>query len=210
MVTTDDMKTIKAAMGQYEIEVAVAATRAATVLRHLLLPVLHSWGMGMKRAAMHSNITGETISRGGIVVYHLGSSTFHLEAQHDIVGGTWEVYKEYGDILLLQEHPILWKALNTTVMTDPDRHLRLLDYMEDIPLPPMGDNYVWITKAEDGTVGATVEPPPKDVIALYGPVTKAYLEAVSRHGEVSDYLYTLPRYGPYSGDFINEHMNMGY
>lgn len=72
MTTIDDMEAIKAAMGQYEMEVTAAATKTTTVLRHLLLPILHLWGMGMVKVN-HRDHRREFTTRGGTAVYHLGT-----------------------------------------------------------------------------------------------------------------------------------------
>jgi hypothetical protein len=194
MTTTDrELQQITLAMKRYKLEVEVCENRiyqsakeTAVYLRLALMPILHRWGMGMRK--------------GGALVY-ADPLTHCIREVHT---------HKAADYALGEVHPELSDALWTPVDIFPYEDT-FHDYVEDIPLPlstlTTKIEYVWIV--QDRAVYADTWCNPsvitftdsyKDNLTpgsarYFGPVTKEYVEDVTAHSlELIDFMYTLPQY----------------
>lgn len=207
---SSDVDRVHSIMKDYSGDMRYITWRYASSLRKLLLPILHRWGVGMCRHPL-----GNKLYFGGTLIYPHGNLTLKPEAPTDCVDGVYQVHlsRERRSLDAIEWlYPDLSRALWTEVMVPiysddrtqvVDKSTRLLDYIEDIPLPT-GKEYEWIvqepgtddvisgaTLLNAGTEGWDPDPIPQSTV-WYGPVTKEYLEDVC--GKGYDYMHTLPRY----------------
>lgn len=184
MSTTTEKHKVEDAIGRYQQEVARSEERLTTAaidtgvyLRHLLMPILDRWGMGMKK--------------GGALLYPEPNV-------HRMADGIWEVAmgKEC-DYALGALHPELADALWSVVDIFPYEDT-FHDYVDDIPLPTNRNDYVWVTIDNETVVlinfTDSITSPPMESDVYYGPVTKAYMQDIANHGDVTEFIVTLPRY----------------
>lgn len=209
----DSVLLVNAIMDRYAVDVQYVAKLGAASLRGLLLPILHRWGVGMCRHPI-----GDGSYFGGTLIYPRGNLSLNPEVKGYEAGtdtNTVYVGREVGALDALDLlHPELSRALWTEV-TVPiyngdrtqvlDKSTRLLDYIEDIPLPPPHWQYVWITEAEDGEVSTISASLSRDNdeehymylsprTTYYGPVAYEYLDDITGHVEERQLLSRLPRY----------------
>lgn len=203
MTTTDrGLQLVALAMKRYKIEVErcenriyQSAIEAGVYLRLALMPILHRWGMGMRK--------------GGALVY--------ADPLTHCIRGV-QAHKA-ADYALGEVHPELSDALWTPVDVFPYGDT-FHDYVEDIPLPQstllLGGGcastltrmieYVWIVRGKgtylDGwSIPVVINFTGSDYYMTpgcaqyFGPVTKEYVEDVTNNGlELIDFMYTLPQY----------------
>jgi hypothetical protein len=193
MITTDrELQLTTLAMKRYKLEVEMCENRiyqsakeTGVYLRLALIPILHRWGMGMRK--------------GGALVYP--EPSIHRMAQ-----GVWEVHTHKAtDYALGEVHPELSDALWTPVDIFPYEDT-FHDYIEDIPLPlELPLKYMWIVQdrgyADTWCTPVVIDFTGSDSnlipgsVRYFGPVTKEYVEDVTAHGlELIDFMYTLPQY----------------
>lgn len=195
MITTDrELQLTTLAMERYKLEVEVcnnriyqSARESSVYLRLALMPILHHWGMGMRK--------------GGALVYP--EPNVHRMAQ-----GVWEVHMHKAcDYVLGELHAELSDALWTPVDIFPYEET-FHDYVDDIPLPLTTiPEYVWVVQDRGVYIDTWCSPEictfsdscnddltPSSAL-YYGPITKEYIEDATAHGlELIDFMYTLPMY----------------
>lgn len=192
-MTTYNTQAVMAIMGRYERDMELSERIAVAVrenagerLRDLLLPILHRWGMGMRK--------------GGALLY-----------LNPNIGGEDVVEVGKGcDYVLGEVHPELAGALWEEVDSDGGT---LHDYIEDIDIPTddLGDggvDYVWLVHwggvwLEPHNFTEAVSLDAEDTngysakTKFYGPITQAFIDDMGIGTVGHDphpYLDVLPKY----------------
>ena len=218
MTTPDTKHQVDAIMEWHGREIQEATRRVMTAytevgarLRHLLLPILHRWGMGMQRGgALMYHLPPDATLEADLTLEHPFAVVMDKECDYYL----WAFAEPIAGALREEAYIVVGTPPNymDNDYGDDDGVGYLSEHMEDIPLPPLeGREYLWVQVEPadyDGPpylfpcVPIDYEVPSSEGggpfylpgAVVYGPVTREYVDDIRGRDDYRDLVYVLPRY----------------